>query len=83
MRTLDEQLKAIRDVAVRRIAAEHRERMHRATEALIATGTVDRALGEGNKAPSFTLPDSAGELVALAGLLQPGPVVLTFFRGHW
>jgi hypothetical protein len=83
MRTLEEQLKAIRDGAVRRIPAEHRDRMHQATQALIATGAVGRALGEGDKAPSFTLPDSAFELVGLAGLLQRGPVVLTFFRGHW
>ena len=34
-------------------------------------------------APDFTLPDHEGNDVALADLLQQGPVVLIFYRGHW
>jgi peroxiredoxin len=83
MRTLEERLKAIREGAVRRIAADHRERMHRAIEELNASGAVSRALSVGDQAPFFTLPDSGGDRVALAALLERGPVVLTFFRGHW
>ena len=68
---------------MKRIAAEHRELMHRATEELSSSGAVLRALGEGSEAPPFTLADSSGEKVGLRGLLDRGPVVLTFFRGHW
>lgn len=37
----------------------------------------------GKKAPSFELPDPEGNLVALASLLNKGPVVVTFYRGDW
>lgn len=57
--------------------------MHGATAALVASGQADRALGEGDVAPDFTLVNTEGESVALAGLRSRGPVVLTFFRGHW
>jgi peroxiredoxin len=33
--------------------------------------------------PPFVLPDSQGQHVALADLLGPGPVVLSFMRGRW
>ena len=37
----------------------------------------------GQSAPAFTLPDAAGQPVALAELLRSGPVVLVFYRGNW
>lgn len=40
-------------------------------------------VSEGEKAPVFHLPDQNGERVGLEGLLENGPVVLVFFRGHW
>ena len=33
----------------------------------------------GDKAPAFTLPDTEGKPIALALLLQQGPVILAFF----
>jgi peroxiredoxin len=33
--------------------------------------------------PSFLLPDENGHLVSLEGLLEKGPVAITFHRGHW
>ena len=41
------------------------------------------ALGAGQPAPDFTLPDAVGHPVALAALLAAGPVVLVFYRGNW
>lgn len=35
------------------------------------------------QAPRFTLPNSAGEPVSLERLLERGPVVVVFYRGHW
>jgi peroxiredoxin len=44
-------------------------------------GEVGPKLGE--RIPPFTLPDTEGRLVALEALLQSGPVVMSFNRGHW
>ena len=57
--------------------------IHRATDNLRDSGLVDRALKEGQTAPPFELEGSRGNRVSLAGLLERGPAVLTFFRGHW
>ncbi len=51
--------------------------------ALEQAGVVERALKIGDQAPGFTLPDQTGKPVSLRGLLERGPVVLTFFRGGW
>ena len=40
-------------------------------------------LVESRKAPSFTLPDENGQSVSLAELLEHGPAVVVFYRGHW
>lgn len=44
-------------------------------------GEVGPKLGE--RMPPFTLPDTEGRLVTLDALLQSGPVVISFNRGHW
>ena len=51
------------------------------TGALIALllATEARAIEVGQKAPDFTLPDTGGKQVALAGLLGKGPVVIFTF----
>ncbi len=51
--------------------------------ALIASGQADRALKVGDHAPTFDLPDPNGGRVVSAGLLQKGPLVLSFYRGVW
>ena len=37
----------------------------------------------GEPMPPFLLPDETGRLVSLPSLLQRGPVVVSFHRGHW
>ena len=59
------------------------EKMHRATAELKATGIEDRALKVGDRAPGFTLFNQDHVPVASAGLLRKGPLVISFFRGHW
>jgi peroxiredoxin len=62
----------------------------------VSAAVVDRFVGRlsrhgagaaapqpGEAMPPFTLPDENGTLVSLAGLLKPGPAVVTFHRGHW
>ncbi len=83
VRTLAARLDRIREGATQQIPAEPLEIMHRATAELEASGQAGRAIGSGDTAPDFTLPDSQGNEVSLAKLLARGPLVLTFFRGHW
>ena len=59
------------------------ETMHRATAELKATGIEDRALKVGDRAPGFTLFNQEHVEVSSANLLSQGPVVVSFFRGHW
>ena len=64
-------------------AQEAIEKMHRATAELKASGIEERALKLGDRAPSFTLFNQDHVQVASADLLRQGPLVVSFFRGHW
>ena len=57
--------------------------MHRATAELKASGAEERALKVGDRAPSFTLFNQDHVQVASDDLLHDGPLVVSFFRGHW
>jgi peroxiredoxin len=46
-------------------------------------GVGAEALKAGDTAPEFALANAEGQIVALAGLLAKGPVVLSFYRGKW
>jgi peroxiredoxin len=55
----------------------------RAAAALEASGISSRALGEGDTAPDFELPDPTGRMVRLRDLRADGPVIVSFYRGQW
>ncbi len=57
--------------------------MHQATEDLRRSRLAERALKVGDLAPAFELTNQDGKLVRSADLLADGPLVITFFRGHW
>jgi hypothetical protein len=59
------------------------EIMHRATAELKATGIEEQALKVGNRAPSFNLLNQDHLQVDSGNLLHQGPLVVSFFRGHW
>jgi len=59
------------------------ETMHRATAELKATGIENQTLKVGDRAPSFSLFSQDQVQVASADLLRQGPLVVSFFRGHW
>jgi hypothetical protein len=59
------------------------EKMHQATGELIASGIEGRALKVGDRAPSFTLLNQDKVQVAATDLPREGPLVVSFFRGHW
>jgi peroxiredoxin len=52
-------------------------------ERLARAGAGNRALGVGDTLPSFALPDSTGTIRRLEALLDDGPLVVSFNRGHW
>ena len=62
---------------------EKQEVMGRAVKALFESGAADRALGEGDTAPDFTLNNAEGRPVNLRTALDRRPVVLGFYRGRW
>lgn len=50
---------------------------------LESVGAGDSAPQVGDILPDFMLPDQDGHIVTLDGLLESGPAVLVFHRGHW
>ena len=81
--TLADRLDRIRAGAAERIPRDAIAVMHAATAALERSGQAETAIGVGDLAPDFTLPDAEGRPVSSAALRAQGPLVLTFFRGHW
>jgi hypothetical protein len=59
------------------------ETMHRATAELKATGIEERTLKVGDHAPNFILFNQDHVQVSSTDLLRQGPLVVSFFRGHW
>ncbi len=59
------------------------ELMHRATAELKASGIEHAALNVGDRVPSFTLVNQNHVPVSSSDLLREGPLVVSFFRGHW
>ena len=50
---------------------------------LAQTGLGAQAPAVGELLPPFMMPDQSGRLVSLTRLLERGPLVVSFLRGHW
>jgi len=59
------------------------EKMHRATAELKASGIASCALKVGDRAPAFSLLNQDHVQISSEALLLHGPIVVSFFRGHW
>jgi hypothetical protein len=57
--------------------------LRRATEELRASGIMELVLNVGTRSPEFALPNAHGTIVTSTELLKRGPLVLSFYRGHW
>jgi peroxiredoxin len=73
--------------AHRALSGRSRPEFARAYDGLVARlSTLDRGEvgpGVGEPMPSFQLPEENGHLVSLASMLETGPAVISFNRGHW
>jgi peroxiredoxin len=57
--------------------------MEAATAKLAATNLEAQTLQVGQIMPDFELPDATGTLVYSAELRAQGPLLISFYRGHW
>ena len=69
--------------AVRRLSPPFADAVDRLVVRLQQSGAGESAPQVGEPLPPFHLPDEAGHVVSLDGLLNKGPVAVTFHRGHW
>jgi peroxiredoxin len=76
---LDVQLAKMRDTT----HEKDMQLLFESIELLRDTGIIEAALTKGDKAPDFQLPDSDGEVYDSKKLLRQGPLIVTFFHGHW
>lgn len=83
MTRLEAKLKRAREGAAEKLPDEALATVHEHTRDLEASGLADRAVGEGDRAPDFALPSTAGDEFRLADARSRGPVVLCFYRGRW
>lgn len=81
--SLKEKLEAIHSASLNRIPAEAQEIMKRATDDLRNSGIMQSMAKVGDKAPDFAGTSHDGQAIAFGDLTARGPVVLSFFRGHW
>lgn len=79
---LKQELSLLRDRSSAMIDAPSMAIMNRSTDE-IRQRIGQRALQLGDVAPNFRLIDTHGASVELDELLTRGPVVLSFYRGHW
>jgi peroxiredoxin len=79
---LSERLKVVAD-EVCRLSPEFTDIVDRMVTRLKTNNVGQSAPRPGEPMPDFILPDESGHLVRLSALLEKGPVVLSFHRGHW
>lgn len=80
--TLNERLRAVAEDVSRR-NPQFAAVAQRMVERLEANEVGKNAPGIGEAMPDFVLPDDSGAMMRLESLLELGPVVVSFHRGHW
>jgi peroxiredoxin len=69
--------------AMRRLTPSSVAIIDRLVDRLKQHDAGENAPKAGEPMPPFVLPDETGRMVSLASLLERGPAVVTFHRGHW
>jgi len=80
--SLQAQLDEIAAASKSKLPADAQAVMQRENDALVAAGVRDQAPSVGDEVPALAAEGADGP-VTLAGALEDGPVVLTWFRGNW
>lgn len=80
---LEQQLAAFKAEFARTAPAGRPALYEAKIEELRASFALEAALGTGDEAPDFLLPDVRGSSVSLFAVLRHGPAVVTFYRGGW
>jgi len=83
MSTLQERMDRIKEGFLAQVSDEVKTVFSSAAESLRDSGIMDRVPKTGTLLPAFSLPDTEGNLVDSASLLERGPLVLTLYRGVW
>ena len=83
MPTLTQSLVALRASVVAKLPSDVMSDIERQIVELRASGIVDRALGVGDRMPTFVLENQDGVSVSSQVLLDRGPLVINFYRGKW
>lgn len=81
--SLKEKLDAQREASAKRIPADKAAIMKGHISAQRTSGILEYVVGVGQKAPAFAGVSHEGRAINSAEMLQRGPLVLSFFRGHW
>lgn len=81
--SLADETAALAAQSATRFSDERKAIYRKAQEHIEATDILSTALGVGDRAPMFELPDAKGEMVRLADVLASGPAVISFYRGAW
>jgi peroxiredoxin len=80
---LETALAAQRLYAYTNRSAKERAVRANAVDVVARDRLAENAIGIGDQAPMFVLPDGMGTEVDVRVLLETGPVVLCFYRGGW
>lgn len=81
--SLSEQTRQLTEDFIARLSQADQTTVQHAFETIMQTGFGAKALGDGDKAADFCLPNVKGNETQLSDLLQQGPVVINFYRGGW
>ena len=81
--SLNDQLEQMRQASWGKWPSQDRATVERARDELAHSGIIEHGLKVGDEAPDFSLQTPTGERITLYHLLRSGPVVITFYRGHW
>ena len=81
--SLQEKLKAHKAKSAANRPPEIAAALKRGTDELLASGIMERILKIGARAPQFALPNAHGTTVNSTEMLKRGPLVVSFYRGHW
>ncbi len=68
---------------VRRLDPDFAAVVDRVVAHLHAVGIGENAPRPGEPMPDFMLPDQTGRLYSLSELIDAGPLLIAFHRGHW